>query len=175
MNSLSKLSTGRNIIILLVLFLFANFVLIPAVYPKFETLDTKFSYSPREAYSLLSSYGEQGRKAYLVVELTLDIIYPLVSTFLFSLAILYTFQRAFPAKEGLHKLALIPFGILVADYLENACVATMLLSYPRELPILAQVSNIFTVIKFALTPFELLVFIGLIGWFIQSIHSRRRN
>jgi len=174
MNTLQKLSTGRNIIILLVLFLLANFILIPAFYPTFETLDIKTSYTSEQAYALLSSYGEQGRQQYLISELTLDVIYPLVSAFLFSFAILYTFQRAFPGKTGLHKFALTPFGVLVADYLENICIVVMLLLYPQELPILAQVSNVFTIIKFALTPFELLVFVGLIGWLVQAIRARNK-
>lgn len=175
MNSLSKLASGRNILILLFLFLLANFVLIPAVYPAFETLDIKTSYTPEQAYQLISSYGEQGRQHYLIVELTLDVLYPLVSALLFSLAILYTFQRAFPGKPGSQKLALLPFGILVADYAENICVVIMLLRYPQELPLLAQVSNIFTFLKFALTPFELLVFVGLVGWLVQAIRARGKR
>ena len=176
MKILSESANGRNVIILLALFLFANVVLIPAIYPEFETLDLMSSYSPEEAYNLFSTYGKDGRNYYLIIELTLDIIYPLVTALLFSLGILYTFQRAFPGKPGLYKLALIPFGIMFADYLENFLIVTMLLNYPQELTSLARLSNVFTNIKFALSPVELLlIVIGLVGWLIQTIRTKRKN
>ena len=88
MNTLRRLARGRNILVLLVLFLFINLVVIPAVYPTFQTLDTLTSYTPSEAYTYLSSYGDQGRQHYLLVELTLDVVYPFISALLFSLLIL---------------------------------------------------------------------------------------
>jgi len=36
MKTLSKLATGKNILILLALFLLANFAVVPLVYPKFQ-------------------------------------------------------------------------------------------------------------------------------------------
>jgi hypothetical protein len=175
MEALSKLTTGRNILILLVLFLLANFVVIPAIYPKFETLDTLSSYTPGKAYDLISSYGTQGRQSYAVIEVTLDLVYPFITALMFSLIILYTFKRAFPDQGWALKLSLTPFAVLLADYLENACVVTMLLSYPRELIAVAQISNVFTITKFVLTPFELLFIVGLIGWLIRAIRTRRQG
>jgi hypothetical protein len=172
MNLLIKLATGRNILLLIILFLLANFVIIPFIYPTFQTLDTLPSYTPQKAYELISSYGDQGRQTYIVTELTLDLIYPFISALLFSLLILYTFQRGFPGKAWLHRFAWIPFGVMIADYLENICVVIMLLSYPRELPTLAQISNLFTIIKFALTPFELVFLVGLIGWLTRTIRVK---
>ncbi|MFZ5910668.1 MAG: hypothetical protein ACOYYU_11705 [Chloroflexota bacterium] len=170
----ARWANGRNVIILLVVFLLFNFLVIPALYPKFETLDIRYSYTPSEAYSLIASYGDAGRQTYALTEVTLDLVYPLTTALLFIFAIIYTFQKAFPNHSAWQNLALIPLGILAADYLENACVVTMLLLYPQELPILVQISNVFTIIKFALTPFELLVFVGLIGWLVQAIRARNK-
>jgi hypothetical protein len=172
MNTLARWATGRNIILLLVLFLLINLVIVPAFYPKFQTLDTLSSYTPKEAYQYISSYGDQGRRAYVVIEMTLDLVYPFVSALLFSLAILYTFKRGFPTHVWSHKLALIPFGVMLADYLENACVVTMLISYPHQLISVAAASNIFTVAKFVLSPFELIFIVGLLGWLVQSLRRR---
>jgi hypothetical protein len=44
-----RMASGKIILLLLVLFLLANLVIIPAVYPKFETLDTQQSYTPAKA------------------------------------------------------------------------------------------------------------------------------
>ena len=142
LGQLGKLATAQNIIFLLVLFLLANMLVIPATYPRFQTLDTLSSYTPQEAYRLIDSYGEEGRQAYAKAELTLDLVYPLISALLFSLAILYTFQRGLPQAAWLHKMALLPFGVLLSDYIENACVLTMLWSYPRVMFNVALVSNL---------------------------------
>lgn len=170
-----KLANGRIILLLLFLFLLANLVIIPAIYPKFETLDMLSSYTPGKAYDLISSYGEQGRQSYAVIEVTLDLVYPFITALMFSLMNLYTFKRAFPGNGWVLKLSLTPYAILLADYLENACVVTMLLSYPRELIAVAQISNFFTITKFVLTPLQLLFVVGLIGWFIRAIRTRRRG
>ena len=172
MNFLGGLSNGRNIVFLLILFLLSNFVVIPAIYPKFQTLDTLTTYTPEKAYNLITSYGDQGRHYYALIELTLDLVYPFISALLFSLSILYTFQHGFPSFAWTNRLALIPFGVMLADYLENGCIVIMLLSYPQDLPIVAGLSNIFTITKQALTPFELLFLAGLVGWLVRWIRSR---
>ena len=173
MDTHSKLANGKVIIILLVLFLLANFVVIQAIYPKFQTLDTLSSYTPDKAFQLISSYGEQGRQYYAVIEVTLDLVYPLVTALMFSLIIFYTFKRAFPSHSWTLYLSLAPYIALVADYLENVCIVSMLLMYPRESALLAQISNFFTIVKFSFAPLQLLFVVGLIGWLIQTIRSQR--
>lgn len=169
----SKLSNGKIIFFLLFLFLSANFIVIQAIYPKFQTLDTLSSYTPEKAFELISSYGEQGRQYYAVIELTLDLVYPLVTALMFGLIIFYTFKRAFPDHNWLLYLSLTPYAALLADYLENICIVTMLLIHPRESAPLAQISNFFTIAKFALAPLQLLFVAGLIGWLFSAIHSQR--
>ncbi len=175
MNALEKRATGRNILLLLAVFLLFNFVLIPAVYPKFQTLDTLPSYTPQEAYRLISSYGEQGRQQYLLTELTVDLIYPLCTAALFALLILYSFQRGMPAQAWTRWLCLIPLLELLFDYLENASVIVMLARYPVEMPAIAAAANVFTVLKFALTVPELVFVIGLVAWLIRSLRGRARR
>ncbi len=174
MRMLEKWATGRNILLLLALFLFFNLVLIPALYPKFQTLDTLTSYTPQEAYRLVASYGDQGRQQYLFTELTLDVLYPLSTALFFGLLTLYSFRRGFPDHAWTHWLVLIPLAELAVDYLENACVVVMLVRYPAELPLLAAASNVFTVLKFALTLPELAFVVGLAAWLIRSLRRRAR-
>ena len=171
MNIIANLSNGRNILILLLLFLLFNLVVIPIFYPKFRTLDTLTSYTPEKAYNLISSYGDQGRQSYVLTELTLDLIYPLISALMFSFTIFYAFRHGFPGFEWTGQLALIPLGVLLADYLENICVIFMLLIYPGQIPIVAEISNIFTITKFVLSPLELVFIVGLVGWLVRRIRS----
>ena len=175
MEKYGKLADGKIILILLFLFLLTNIVVVPWIYPAFQTLDTLPSYTPQKAYELISSYGANGRQSYAGIEVTLDLAYPLITALMFSLMTLYTFKRAFPGTNWVQVLSLAPFAVMLADYLENACIVTMLLSYPRELDRVAKIANVFTVAKFALAPLQLLFIIGLVGWLIRAIRSRRQT
>ena len=174
MKKYEKLADGRVILLLVFLFFLTILAIVPAIYPKFQTLDTLSSYTPQKAYDLITSYGEQGRQSYAIIELTLDLAYPLITALMFSLMTLYTFKRAFPGVEWAKYVAFAPFVVMLSDYLENACVVTMLLSYPRELVGMAQMANFFTVAKSILFPLQLLFIVGLIGWLIRIIFLRRR-
>lgn len=170
-----KLANGKVILLLLFLFLLANFFVIQAIYPNFQTLDTLSSYTPDHAFQLISSYGEQGRQYYAVIEVTLDLIYPIVTALMFSLIIFYTFKRAFPSNKWILYLSLAPYTVLMADLLENVCIVSLLLIYPQKSVLLAQISNFFTIVKFSLAPLQLLFVIGVIGWLVQTIRAKRSN
>ena len=175
MNMLSKWATGRSVLLLLAVFLLFNLVLIPAWYPKFQTLDTLATYTPEQAYSQIASYGEQGRQQYLVTELTLDALYPLSTALFFGLLTIYSFRRGFPQHPWTRWLAVIPLAELAVDYLENASVVAMLLRYPAEVPVVAAAANVFTMAKFALTLPELVFVIGLVAWLFRSLRQRART
>ncbi len=161
---LTKWATGRSIILLIVLFIVFNAFIVPVVYPKFETLDIQSTYTPAKAYDLIASYGDQGRHYYALIELTLDVVYPLTTALLFSFLTIFLYRRAFSEQSPLQKLGLAPFATMLFDYLENACVVTLLLSYPKQLTALAQISNIFTFTKYILGFVELaLLCVGLFG------------
>ncbi len=173
LNVLTKWATGKSILFLFVLLIVINIWVLPAIYPPFETFDLRSSYTADEAYNLIASYGEQGRQYYAVIELTLDLVYPIINALFFSLFTIYTFRRIFPIS----RLELLPvLGIVVmgADYLENICVVTMLLSYPQRMDPVAQAANLFTVTKFILSYAELILMaIGLIGLIVQKVLSLR--
>lgn len=173
---LTKLSTGRLVILFVLLVIAVNAFLLPAIYPSFETLDMQSSYSPEKAYQLMESYGEEGRQYYVLLELTLDLVYPLLSALFFSTFTIYFFRRVFPLNSFWQKLPLLGPIVMVIDYLENTGIVIMLLNYPRRLDGVAQAANIFTVAKFALSELELiLILVGLIGWVGKTIYIRFRK
>ena len=174
MKTLRKLATGKNILILLALFLLANFVVVPLVYPKFQTLDLVNGYTSTRAYELISSYGEQGRQTYAIIEITLDLIYPLVTGLLFSLLTLYSFQHGFPNQKWTHWLALLPFTVMIFDFLENTSILILLLEYPRQLSGLASIASFFTTAKYTLSPLQLISVIGFLGWLVRVVWKKRK-
>src|SRR3990172_5003926 len=58
-------------------------------------IDLQFFYTPAKVYGMIEAYGEYTRAFYRNVELTVDIIYPIVYTLFFSLLITWLFKRGF--------------------------------------------------------------------------------
>ncbi len=162
---LTKLATGWWVIVFILLVYIVNAFVLKAIYPKFETLDIQPSYSSEKAYQFIDSYGEEGRHYYALIELTLDLVYPILLALMFSTFTIYFFRRVFPLDSFWQKIPLLGPIVMGVDYLENSSIVTMLLNYPRRLDLLARAANIFTVTKFALSYIELILMaIGLLGW-----------
>ncbi len=142
-------------------------------------LDLQFFYTPEQAYEIIGAYTPSMRQAAAVTRLTLDVVYPLVYGMLLSLLLVLTFRRAFgkdsdfarrvtarrrnlkeykTASSQVHAprgfiydwVIFLPWGGVLFDYLENVGFAVMFLSYPKEYYFLAQVSAVFTALKWTL-------------------------
>lgn len=148
----------KTTLTLLALFLTFNFAIFPQFMPEDETLqplDLQFAYTPQQAYSLIERYSPADKQNYLFTEYTVDLIYPLVYTLLFSFALFLLFKRV--------KLAKFPFLILIADYLENIGIYNILKAYPEELNGLVWMTSAVTSIKWILA--FIVVLIILLGLF----------
>lgn len=172
-------STARNILLLLLLFIVFNAIVLPPIITHFENLshgaglvDVLESYTPAELYAHLGRFEPSGRQLYILHELTLDVIYPLLSALLFSLLIASLLKRAGSGSSPIQWLALIPLVELAADMLENICLVTLLAVYPARLDWLAGAANRFTAAKWVLSYAELLALAGsLIGF--AAVRVRR--
>jgi drug/metabolite transporter superfamily protein YnfA len=113
-------------------------------------LDLQFFYTPQQAYEIIGAYSPSMRQAAAVTRLTLDVVYPLIYGIMLAFLLTLTFRRAF-AKHPLGDAAIfIPWSGVLFDYLENIGFAIMFLSYPKEYYFLAQVSAVFTALKWTL-------------------------
>jgi hypothetical protein len=127
-------------------------------------VDLQFIYTPAKAYEMVASYGEYGRAFYRNVELTVDIIYPIVYTLFFSLLITWLFQRGFPAASRMRRLNVVPFGGWLFDLLENLGIVSMLSVYPSTPALLGWFTAVFTFVKWLFAGTSLLlVVIGALG------------
>ena len=126
-------------------------------------LDLKFFYTPDEAYALVESYGEAGRAAYRIFDLTADIVHPIAYTLFFGLLLSVVFQRAFSSDNMFQKFNIAPAISWLFDMLENIGVVTMLSIFPSKLSIVAWLTTVSTSIKwtFFLLTIGLLLF-GLV-------------
>ena len=126
-------------------------------------LDLMFFYSPDQAFAMIEKYGEAGRAIYWKIELTADIIYPVIYTLFYGLLLSWLFQRAFRPDSSMQKWNVMPVGAWFFDLLENVGIVTMLAMHPGKSAILAWITMIFGCLKwgfFVVT--VVLVLIGLV-------------
>ena len=137
---LKTYSTNRNIVILFILVVLFN-IGFPVVFAGVEgpLLDLKLWYSASEARELISSYGPEGRSAYIKGTLTLDYFYPVIYSLLLAF-ILYRLSAPLI-------ISILPFAILLFDYLENTAILFLLYRYPQEWKFLASTTGWFTLLK----------------------------
>jgi hypothetical protein len=174
-----RLARWRNILILWAALVAFNLVVIGPAYGRIETfsgdvgaLDFLIVYRPEKAYDMIGAYGEQGRRYYATIALTLDTVFPLLSALTFGLTLARVYRRAFSRPGVLHRALFVPVGAMAADLLENAGIATMLLSYPKRLLAVALLTSSFSTVKWtAIAAESILLIIGLIAWGVDALRG----
>ena len=156
-NFLRRMSKGWVVLTFLGLFILVVSVIFPIISTRLgvpddvQKIDLLFGYTPQQLYRIMQEFGQVGRRAYALNHLTSDVIFPLVYAFLFSTAISYTFVRAFPPSSWLQYINLLPFGLLVVDFIENFSLVALLLTYPQKLTVLAGFAGAVTALKWVLS------------------------
>lgn len=112
-------------------------------------LDLMFFYTPAKAFAMIDKYGEAGRALYMKIELTVDILYPIIYTLFYGLLLSWLMQRAFKPESKMQKLNAVPAGAWLFDLLENIGIVSMLAMFPSQPAILAWLTMIVGLIKWA--------------------------
>lgn len=168
--TLKKNAHGWLVLLLLAGFMAFNALILPGQEARIRSasggtgpIDLQLFYTPDEVYSMVASYGEEGRAAYRTFELTGDILYPVIYTLFFALAITWLFQRGFPSTSGMHKYNVVPFGAWLFDLFENLGIVAMLSVHPSTPALLAWVTAVFTLVKWLFViASALLLLLGLV-------------
>jgi hypothetical protein len=164
-------TTGWRVLILLVADAFMMGYIMPlaggllafAANASVLPLDLMFFYTPEQAFAMIERYGEAGRDLYMRIELTADIIYPIVYTLFYGLLLSWLFQRGFKPDSPMHKYNVVIVGAWFFDLLENIGIVSMLSLYPSQPAALAWLTMLFGSLKwlsFAVT--IILVLVGLV-------------
>jgi hypothetical protein len=167
---LRKYANGWLVLIFFAGEMLFNAVILPNQQAKIEAasggigpIDLQLFYTPEKVYSMVAAYGEAGRASYRAVELTFDIIYPIVYTLFFALLVTWLFQRGFARDSRMQKLNVVPLGAWLFDLLENIGIVSMLSIYPSTPAALAWSAVLFTLVKWLFAAATIvLVLIGFV-------------
>ncbi|CAG0950062.1 hypothetical protein ANRL4_00018 [Anaerolineae bacterium] len=128
-----------------------------------QPLDLMLFASPEKIFGMIERYGEYGRPFYRSVELTLDIVYPIVYLFFFGLLISWFFQRGFAPDNPMRKFNVTPLGAWLFDLLENIVIVILLSVYPSQPVVLAWILVLLTTVKWVFAGASmLLILVGLV-------------
>ena len=128
-----------------------------------QPLDLMFLATPDKMFAMIEQYGEYGRVFYRNVELTVDILYPIVYTLAFGLLISWLFQRGYKSDSRMQKLNVVPVGMWFFDLMENLGIVTMLTMWPSQPVALAWLTTVISTIKWIFAGASMVIIvIGLV-------------
>ncbi|HEY0109307.1 MAG TPA: hypothetical protein VGB67_06730 [Fibrella sp.] len=134
-------------------------------------IDLTFGFNPSRTLQMVADYGPEGRAYYARVELTVDMLYPLVYSLLFAVILALLFRNK--SYRPFASVTLLPFLTLLCDYLENAAIVGLLTTYPGQSPVLATLCELAKLIKWLL--FGLIIGFILYGLFRRIIPTRQQQ
>jgi hypothetical protein len=136
-------------------------------------LDLMFFYTPEKAFEMIEKYGPEGRDIYIRVELTADLIYPIVYTLFFGLLISWLFQRGFRPESRMQKWNAMPVGAWFFDLLENIGIVSMIAMYPARPAALAWLTMFLGSIKWAFAFISIgLILVGLVRALLNGFRKQ---
>ncbi len=111
---------------------------------------------------LFNSLGEIGRQTYLINQIPVDMIYPLLFGLTYSLLLAYFLKKLNKLTPPFTYLSLLPIIAGIADYLENIGIIIMLNSYPVLTESTVNVTSVFSLTKSISTSIFFIVLIVIL-------------
>ena len=158
---IDRIATVRVLVILTLLSVLFPVVLFPAAgIGDDKPLDLYFSYSPDQAYEYLGGLRAKGRSAYARMELTTDLLFPVVYSLALTVVLVMAARRVLPPQDSrLQFLCFFPLLIVVADWCENLSLVVVIHAYPDRVDAIVTAASLFTSFKWT---FLVLVVITLV-------------
>lgn len=136
-------------------------------------MDLSFGFTPERGYSILESYGEEGRKVYFFVESFVDIIYPIIYTTAFVLLVSFLFKKNNWNTGKIAILNIVPLAGMVFDMLENFGIIQMLRAFPEKVEFWAKFASNAGLVKWGFAGITILLALGgLIFWLISLVRKK---
>ena len=177
LNKIHQWASPRNLLIIWILYFIMAGGVMPYMAKKMAEVAGPLNpldlfvptYSVETAHEMVAAYGEAGRAIYRNIELTADVIYPLVYGLAFALLIAFLWKKAAPHQSWARYLPLLAFVTVICDLLENSMIVILLSSYPEQSDTVAKMASIFSLMKWTMVFVCATAIIGgLLGWLIKG-------
>ncbi len=147
-NLIDRIASVRVLAALVLLALLFPVLLFPAAgIGEAKPLDLYWSYSPEQAYAYLGALGGAGRAAYIRMELTLDMAFPVIYSLALSIALALVMCRFVAPSSRLYALCLFPLLIVMMDWCENLGLVAAAYAFPHRMEGVIIVASGFTSLK----------------------------
>lgn len=164
---LNRIANGKTLVGLILLYAIFPAVLFKNAEEKLNALagreigpiDLTFGFNPQRTLQMVADYGDAGRGYYRQLEMTIDLAYPLVYAFLFSVLITLIYRRLNSAP--VRHLNMVPFFAMAFDFLENFVIIQLLTHYPEQSVLMATLCEIFKLLKWLML--GLIIFLVVAG------------
>lgn len=134
-----------------------------------RVLDMRLSYGPEEADDLFEALGADGRRAYMVLHLVPDLLFPVAYSLAFALTSAWFLVRLLPLDHPLQWLSLLPLVSGAADILENLSLVVANVAYPSRVDWLPQLASLLTRVKFGLMPVGVVLLSAMVVlWLVRG-------
>lgn len=151
---INRVSTGWIALLGLVIFIVFSLTVLPSQSIQAEqsagetsTPDLSFYYSAEQLFRMAEIYGKEGRSAYIRARFTFDLIWPLVYGFFLVTSLSWLTGKLFGQDSRWNQVNLLPLAGVLFDYLENISTSIVMLRYPEEIWLAANLASIFTMVK----------------------------
>jgi len=138
-----------------------------------DSPDTGFQFNLTHLYDLLQSYGVAGRRFYILMRWTFDVVWPLVYT-CFLVSVIAYFGRNTSCRFG-HRVLYVPILAMTFDFLENINATIVMAIYPTRLDLFGYLLFGSSILKWSILSLAFLLAIGLgVRLLIQTTISNKR-
>ena len=171
-------TSRKQVIIFFVVFLLFTALALPAVNTyttsiigASESPDTNFSFNIDKIFSILDSYGKEGRSFYIIVRWTFDVVWPLIYSSFLITGIAYLARRSTCGMK--HRFIYVPLIAVAFDFLENIFATILMVTYPLELQVFAYLLIISSILKWVILGLSFIIIIFLLARFtIKKIKNQ---
>ena len=150
---LDRIANWKILLVNLAIYMVFNAVLLKNAENKVNELaqktigviDLTFGFNPQKTLDMVANYGDEARAYYASVEMTTDVIYPIVYSFLFGIILTLLFRNK--AYKPFPFVNLLPFLALIFDFAENTTIVILLKTFPNSSEMVATLCEIFKMCK----------------------------
>jgi len=134
--------------------------------------DLSFYYSVEQLYEMAEGYGAEGRSAYIRARFTFDLIWPLVYGFFLVTSMSWLSGKVLQEGSRWEMANLLPLAGVLFDYLENISTSLVMLRYPQDTWLAANLAGFFTALKWVSIGAS---FVFLVIFLVRAIWKRLKK